>query len=755
MSNKCWALIKDDNDILWVGSDVGLQKLTSRKPYLQIIKRSYQSPQNSFLNNISISVLASKKHNNLLFVGLDGEGFSIYDQLNKTTINYGPSANNKNDERFVNTFFEDDSGNVFVGGQNLFQKLTFNKGKNTFDIKSFYKFQQHYISCISKNPINSNQLVLAGIGELIVFDKKTETSTILNQPLGIKNLFNSNFTFNNFIYFGYQNGLLKINPTNHALQAIKLPDVGSLSNAVVLNDSVVLLSSSYLGLLKFYPKTNTYTIVYKNKTDFFTEFKSSILYKNCLWMATEHGLVKWNINTGEINEIASDDGLPSEIIHQLDFLDGYFYLATQEGLVVFNPDFQVSHFNLPKIDVIKFDGLSDNFSLKNLTNGQEIELNENQNSFKIHFTILDFNLPEKNRYKFRFLPYETEWQQPLGSNYVIYNDLPAGTYQFEVMGANADQIWCAEPFKLTIKVVPPFYKAKWFYVLITTLVFLIIILIIYLRVKATRLNRIRLEKIIKQRTAEIQEQRAELMDSIIYAERIQRAIFVGQDTLKANIFNSFIYFKPKDKVSGDFFWVGKHKDLLVIFTGDCTGHGVPGAMLSIIGTSLLNKIVYEENIFLPGEILTRLNHLFYHQLNLKEDNIRDGMDASIITINLTNNNVYYSGAKNDSYYIVNNTLIDLKAHRFSIGENDTAEFKTTFIPYEPNRLFYLFSDGIKDQFGGGIRQKKFSSTRFKQTILQTADLPFDKQANFILEVMNSWQGTTPQTDDILVVGFKF
>ena len=754
MSNKCWALCKDENDILWIGSDVGLQKLTSRKPNLQIIKRNYQSPLNSFFNNIIISVLASKEHNNLLYVGVDGEGFSLYNQLNKTTTNFGPKAQNKNEERFVNQFIEDDSGNVYIGGQNLFQKLTIKKN-GTYNIKSFYKSQDHYIANIIKNPVNPYQLVMGGIGEIIIFDELTEKLKYISQPLGVKNIFTSNFCVNNYLYFTYPGGLIKFKAQHYdEIEDIRLPDIGDITNAATLSDSTVLLSSKYLGLLKFYPKTNKYTIINKGKNDLFKEIKSSVLYKNCLWMATDNGFIKWNYTTNETTEITTDDGLPSEIIHQIDFLDGYFYIATQDGLVVFNPDYQVSHFNLPKIDVTKFEGLGNSYSLKNLLNGQEIELKETQNSFKIDFTVLDFNLPEKNRYKYRFLPYETEWQQPLGANFVIYNDLPAGTYKFEVMGANADQIWCAEPFVLNIKVVPPFYKAKWFSYLVIIVIVFSIILIIFLRVKAARTNRIRLERIIKQRTAEIQQQRAELMDSISYAERIQRAIFVGQDVLKASIQNSFIYYKPKDQVSGDFFWVGKHKDILIIFAGDCTGHGVPGAMLSIVGTSLLNKIVYEENLYLPGDILTRLNHLFYHQLNLKEDNIRDGMDASIVAVNLVNNNVYFAAAKNDAFYIVNNSLIDLKAHRYSIGENDSSEFKTTFISYEPNRLFYLFSDGIKDQFGG-VRQKKFSAARFKQTILQASDLSFNNQSDFIQNTVNTWQGVMPQTDDIMVIGFKF
>ncbi|MDX2173466.1 MAG: SpoIIE family protein phosphatase [Bacteroidota bacterium] len=754
MSNKCWALCKDENDILWIGSDVGLQKLTSRKPNLQVVKRSYQNPSNSFLNNIIISVLASKKHNNLIYVGVDGEGFSLYNQLTKTTTNFGPNAQNKNDERFVNQFIEDDSGNVYIGGQNLFQKLTITKN-NTYSVKSFYNQQEHYIANIIKNPDNPHQLVMGGIGEIIIFDQLTEKLKYISQPLGVKSLFISNFAVNNYLYFTYSGGIIKFNAQHYdEIEDIKLPDVGDITNAVTLSDTVVLLSSKYLGLLKFNPKTYKYAIVYKGKNNFFKEIKSAVIYKNCYWMATDNGLIKWNYTSNEITEITSDDGLPTEIIHQLDFLDGYFYIATQEGLVIFNPDYQVSHFNLPKIDVTRFEGLGNSFSIKNLISGQEIELKESQNSFRIDFTVLDFNLPEKNRFKFRFLPYDKEWQQPLGTNFVIYNDLPAGTYRFELMGANADQIWCADPFILTIKVVPPFYRATWFKYLVIILIVLIIVLFVYLRVKAARSNRIRLERIIKQRTAEIQQQRAELMDSISYAERIQRAIFVGQDTLKANIKNSFIYYKPKDQVSGDFFWVGKHKDILIIFAGDCTGHGVPGAMLSIVGTSLLNKIVYEENLYLPGEILTRLNHLFYHQLNLKEDNIRDGMDASIIALNLVNNNVYYAGAKNDASCIINNSLIDLKAHRYSIGENDSSEFKTTFIPYEPNRSFYLFSDGVKDQFGG-TRQKKFSAARFKQTILQASDMPFDDQSNFIQNTVNTWQGVMPQTDDIMVIGFKF
>ncbi|MGZ3921453.1 MAG: PP2C family protein-serine/threonine phosphatase, partial [Bacteroidia bacterium] len=193
---------------------------------------------------------------------------------------------------------------------------------------------------------------------------------------------------------------------------------------------------------------------------------------------------------------------------------------------------------------------------------------------------------------------------------------------------------------------------------------------------------------------------------------------------------------------------------LIIFAGDCTGHGVPGAMLSIVGTSLLNKIIYEENTYLPGEILTRLNYLFFNQLSLKEANLRDGMDASLITINLLDKTAYFAGAKNDGCYIQNSELFELKAQRNSIGENETTKFDTQRIPYEQGRNFYLFSDGVKDQFGGP-KQKKLSSKRFKQILMKASSLPLNEQQQFILELVNSWKAGLPQTDDIMVIGLSF
>ncbi|MBL7918701.1 MAG: SpoIIE family protein phosphatase [Bacteroidia bacterium] len=751
MSNKCWSICKDDNDILWVGTDVGLQKLTSSRPSVEVVKRNSQNTENSFLSNRVSAVLASENNNNIILAGIDGEGFSIYNRITKRSQNYGPNATNKNDERFVNHFYEDEKGDIYAAGGNNLNKISFVDEKVI--VKNYFKTQEHYAYRIEKDPFNPDILFIGGIGEIIIFNKTTETFNFIKEPAGISQSFVSSFIFKGKVYFTHINGALRIDPSTLDMDDLRLPDVGNINSSVVLNDSTILLSSQYMGLVKLFPDSRRFETVFKGKSDFFPEISDLLVYKDIVWMASPTGLLKHNFRTNETSEVTIEDGLPTEIIHRLDILDGYLFIGSQEGLIMFNPDYQASHFNMPKVEVTSIQGISEPFSINSFSNGVEISLTEKQNSFKINFTLLDFNLPEKNSFKYRLLPIEKEWQTLYNEHSVTFNALAPGIYTFELKGANADQNWSGEPISLKIVIVPPFYKAKWFQFLVITIIFFGIILAIYLRIRIDRKKQILLEKIIKERTAEIQAQRLELLDSINYARRIQKALFVGEDVLMSSLPNSFIYNKPKDKLSGDFYWIGRHKDMLIVFVGDCTGHGVPGAMLSVVGTSILSKIVHEEGLYLPGEILTRLNHLFFKQLNLKEDYTRDGMDASIITINLVNKNVYFSAANNDAVYVEKDTLVELKSKRGSIGSAENNEFSTVTVSNSAGRFFYLYSDGVKDQFGGP-KHKKLSSKRFKEILSEGSVLTMAEQKDLLHQRITRWKGEVPQTDDMMVIGVK-
>ena len=752
MSNKCWALLKDANEILWIGTDVGLQKVTNKRPGMDIVRKNVKDEKNSFRGNIINSVYASRIKNHVVYAGIDGEGFSIFNKLTRNAENFGPTAENKNPERFVNQFIEDHAGNIFILGQNHFQKMSFNSAGKSF-VKTYFNFQEHYCATGIMDPIDTNRIWIGGKAEIFYYDRSNEKFKFFTKPRGIEGVFYCSFIIQDQLYFGFRNGLLQIDLKDQSIKKIDLPNVGNISCAIVTGDGKVLLGSQFLGIIMYSPISNKFGIMLNKNNEYFSEPSSMIQYKNNIWLTGNGGLTSYNKSNGEITEITTEDGLPSNVVHKLDQLDGYFYVASHEGLGIMNPDFQVSHFISPKLDVTKFQVLSDNATFSNIKNGDVITLSENQNTFKINFTVLDFNLPEKNRFKFRLLPLEKEWRSPVGENYLIFNSLAPGKYRFELLGANADQIWSMEPFVINIHIVPPFYKSKWFYPLLVIILLAIFLMIIYLRFKANTKKQILLEKIIKERTSEIQQQRAELMDSIIYAKRIQKAIFVGAEELHENLNNSFIYNKAKDKVSGDFYWIGRCKDMMVVFVGDCTGHGVPGAMLSIVGTSLLNQIIHEEFVWMPGEILTRLNYLFYRQLSLDLENIRDGMDAAVITVNLVNHSVYYSGAKLDAVCVKNNVLTDLKSHRVSIGEYKDSEFKTQTLEQDEQRTFYLFSDGMKDQHGGPDG-KKLSMKRLREILIQASGLPMNEQKQFIYNTVNSWKAGYPQTDDMMLVSFK-
>ncbi|MBK9285146.1 MAG: SpoIIE family protein phosphatase [Sphingobacteriaceae bacterium] len=751
MSNKCWALLRDDNDILWIGSDVGLQKITNKRPNIDIIQKDPQNFKQSLMGNMLTAVLPSRKQNQTVFVGVDGEGFSIYNKKTRKAINFGPNAEYKNIERFVNQFIEDKNGDVYVLGQNNFQKLVF-KNESVKE-KYYYGLQEHYCASGMQDPIDSNRIWIGGKNEIFYFDKQSQKINVVDGLNNIDGVFYSTFFCSGNLYFGFKNGLIKLNPTTLETKRIDLPNTGNISCAVVSDNNEVVLGSQFLGLIKFSTGNNKYEILYNKNNEYFSEPSSILLYKGSLWFTGNGGLTRYNLDTKEITEVNTDDGLPSNVVHKIDLLDGYMYLASHNGLSIMNPDFQVSHFISPKVDVTKFEVLSDNLTFNNIQSNDELVLNERQNTFRINFTVLDFNLPEKNRFKFRLLPIENEWRSPVGENYLIFNSLPPGQYRFELLGANADQIWCMEPFVININIVPPFYKTKWFFPVLLITLLVVFVLFVFLRFRSNAKKRDMLEKIIKERTKEIQEQKAELLDSIIYAKRIQKAIFVGANELNESIPESFIYTKPKDKVSGDFYWIGKCKNHLIVFAGDCTGHGVPGALLSVVGTSLLNQIVHEEMLWNPGEILTRLNNIFYRQLSLDVENVRDGMDCSVISIEMKSKKVYYAGAKLDAIMITPNELVDLRSQRISIGENIDTVFTAQTLLKESACSFYLFSDGIRDQHGGPDN-KKLSMKRFRDILLQASKLPMAEQKQYIYNTINSWKASMPQTDDMILIGLK-
>ncbi len=254
----------------------------------------------------------------------------------------------------------------------------------------------------------------------------------------------------------------------------------------------------------------------------------------------------------------------------------------------------------------------------------------------------------------------------------------------------------------------------------------------------------------------------DLIDSITYAKKIQRAIFPEPKSFQKIFKDSFIHFQPKDIVSGDMYWFEKYEDTIVLAVVDCTGHGVPGAFIAILAYSLMNKILSEKNVRFkqPSELLSELHFELTNILNLDktETEVKDGMDIGLCLINQPHSILYFSGAFHNLYHVNNGKLNIIKGDKLSVGggnygKKEIFRFNTTAINYDEDDAFYLTTDGYLDQFGGE-RNKKFLNRRFRNMIEKNHGKHMSSQIDNFKNQYNLWKGDNEQVDDILVVGFK-
>ncbi len=247
----------------------------------------------------------------------------------------------------------------------------------------------------------------------------------------------------------------------------------------------------------------------------------------------------------------------------------------------------------------------------------------------------------------------------------------------------------------------------------------------------------------------------DMEDSLKYAERIQRAMFTKPDDINKMFKDSFILQLPKDIVSGDFFWGKTIGDKVFLAAVDCTGHGVPGAFMSLIGIELFRKIILMEKIHTPARILEEMNRSFETLFdNIDDISLRDGMDLALCVINKKTGMMEFAGAFNPLYLIRNREIIEIKGDNIMIGP-DMGFIRSGFTNHkmqlEPNDRIYMFSDGFADQFGGP-EGKKFKYRRFRHLLLSLCDQPLSAQHDILENSMNDWKGNIEQVDDILVIG---
>ncbi len=263
---------------------------------------------------------------------------------------------------------------------------------------------------------------------------------------------------------------------------------------------------------------------------------------------------------------------------------------------------------------------------------------------------------------------------------------------------------------------------------------------------------------IQRQKDEIEEQKKHITDSIHYAKRIQNAILPSNDFAKTLLPNSFLLYKPKDIVSGDFYWMRDEDDKALFAAVDCTGHGVPGAFMSIVGHNYLNHAVNVTGARKPNEILDALNNGVTSSLGQHsgENAVKDGMDIGLCSLDYKSNKLEYAGAFNPTYIIRNGEIIEIKGDKFPVGSfvGETLQsFKNNEFQLEKGDTFYIFSDGYPDQFGGP-KGKKFKYKQFRELLLSIQDKDMAVQKVILDETIEAWRGDIEQLDDILVIGVR-
>jgi len=393
------------------------------------------------------------------------------------------------------------------------------------------------------------------------------------------------------------------------------------------------------------------------------------------------------------------------------------------------------------------------------------------NTLNFYYSAPFYDREDKIKFSYKLIGFDTTWSEWSDLNYKQYTNLYEGEYSFEVKAKN---IYGHESkiAKYSFVVLPPWYRSFVAYLIYFILFILLIIVIVRISVWRLTKAKIKLERIVDERTAEVVKQKEELQQkgeiievayndiksSINYAKRIQEAILPLNEEIKKSFPESFILFKPRDVVSGDFYWFTKTAGKTVIACVDCTGHGVPGAFMSMIGNTLLNEIVVEKNITQPNQILNLLHERVRQSLKQDMENTetRDGMDIAICVIDDAKGGLQYAGANRSLVIIRDKSLLELKADKQPIGGDQMEQdriFKNNKFKLHKGDTIYMTTDGFADQFGGE-KGKKFMVKRLHQLLIDFNGEKMDEQRTLLKNTIEQWQGNLEQVDDILVIGIN-
>ena len=794
-NNTVWCVYTDRDKNIWIGTNDGISIIYANLPYTVFSAQS----------NLSEAVESSFLYKNKLYIGSAGGLFYRDFTFNNDTENkkFTQIENSTGHTRIwkIDTI----NNTLLFAAQSGFFEVTENKAhligpKNS--VKSFIQLADY-----------PDKILAVGGHGLSIF---SYSEGIWKFNHAVKN-FKGNFRHleedkNGFFWISDRSkGVFKLKLNKKLDSVIEnkaftdkdgLPDL--YGNYVFkVNNQIIFTTKK--GIYTFDKKTHKFIKDTKFNDIFGKDIKIEKLYQSRngnIWFkeAIDDPKIK-NKQSWELGLLKFKDNIPQPIIktpfykvknnifsiNQIS--DNELIVGTESGFVLYNLNMK-KKFEEPfpslirKVEFIKNDSLIFGGAFKNDSGIMVLLQNPNKipkipyefNDIRFSFSSVFYEEPEKIQYKFILQGNDTEWSDWKFKTDKEYSNLGPGTYTFIVKAKNLYNVE-SKTAEYTFEILPPWYRTFGAYLGYFILFILFIYGVIQLSIFILKKQRENLKRIVEERTKEIQIQKEEIeaknetlsfqneeisqknasiTASINYAKRIQEAMLPLKDKITAGLPENFLLFKPRDIVSGDFYWYAEKNGKIIYTAVDCTGHGVPGALMSMIGSEILTTIVNANGITKADVILEKMNDYVIKALKQEKEGLsQDGMDMALCVIDKENKTVEFAGAKNPLVYITNGELKQVKASRNGIGgyQQDAKDYSSELIHYESPTWFYMFSDGFQDQFGGP-KNRKFMIKRLKQLLLDIHYKPMEEQNEILDKVIEEWMKDTPQTDDIILIGFK-
>jgi ligand-binding sensor domain-containing protein/serine phosphatase RsbU (regulator of sigma subunit) len=776
------AVLEDASNNIWVGTKGGGVNRFSGVAF------TYFSEKDG-MQNEKVNAIASDQQGNLWFatreglVKYDGEKYSLFNEKSGLPVSY------------CNTVFEDSKENIWLGTLMGVVKIV------DGEINSVFNYKDGIINPITAIIEDYKGNIWFGTdgGGLVKYDGEKFTSFSMINGLNSNKVTSLLEDDEHTIWIGtFGGGVSRFN----GYEFLNLTKDEGISSNIIYSLTKGPRGDIYIGTKNGITRYENNSILIFDKNTGLSSNNIKMMSfdeENSLWIGSEKGLDRIYFNPpqvfrqtneaiSEIKHYGKEDGIKGGEINPnavAEDLDGNMWFGTNKGAIKF--DINIDDYNSQKpktyiLDLkIDYNHINwrkkgyDIFPWSNIPKNLELPYDTSHVTFS--FVGINHKAPDKVRYQWKLEGFDQSYSPLTNQTSATYPKLPPGNYEFKVIACNSDEECNDEdPATFKFSISPPFWQETWFITLIGIIILLSIYAYIKFREKKLMKERQLLEDKVKERTEEvveknkqlelvnieigsknkeIEEKNNDLNSSIRYALTIQQASFPPILELKEVFEDSFIYLLPRDIVSGDFYWYQKFEDKFVIAIADCTGHGVPGALMSMIGMTLLNEIFSGKSEVSSGKALNRLDEGIRNAFENSENESNDGMDIALCIIDEKEKTIQYSGAYRPLVIIQGDEIIEVKATKYAIGSKDVdnKDFDEELIKYNSGDCIYMFSDGYPDQFGGP-NNKKFKSKVMKEMLLEIHHLPMQEQKEIIDQRLMSWMEGYEQIDDILVSGIR-